>query len=539
VESITIAAIFPVALAIAFLFGFGARLIGLPALVGFLIAGFVLNLLGVEGNATISRVGDFGVTLLLFTIGLKLKLRNLARPEVWGGASLHLLITTVLFSLLFYGLAIAGAPLFADLDAGTAVLIAFTASFSSTVFAVKVLEEKGEMSSLHGRTAIGILIMQDIFAVIFLTVSTGKIPTIWAIPLLAALLLIRPVMGWILDRVGYGELLPIFAMFTAVALGARAFELVNLKPDLGALIIGMLLANHKRAGEVADTLFGLKELLLVGFFLSVGLAGLPNIAQVTVALILMVLIPFKTWLFFWLLVRFNMRARSATLAAFSLTNYSEFGLIVAAVSVSNGWLGPEWLAAMAISLAISFIAAAPLNAKSHSVYGRYLERLKPFETPTLHPEEHPPDLGRARVVIFGVGRIGTAAYDHIVGQHGHVVVGVESNPDRVREHEAAGRRVVLGDAIDPDFWERVRRGGADTTDVVMLAMPEHRANLFAVKQMRATGFTGYVAALAEHPDQEQALEAAGANLTRNLAAEAGAGFAAEVAKSIGSAAKPA
>ena len=215
-EDITIAAIFPLALAIAFLLGFGARLIGLPALVGFLVAGFVLNALGVKDDETLKLVGDFGVTLLLFTIGLKLKVKNLARPEVWGGATLHALITTVIFSFVFYGLAIAGAPLFADLGPGTLVLIAFAASFSSTVFAVKVLEEKGEMSSLHGRTAIGILIMEDVFAVIFLTVSTGKVPSVWAVPLILGLFLFRPVMAWILDRVGHGELLPIFAMFSAL-----------------------------------------------------------------------------------------------------------------------------------------------------------------------------------------------------------------------------------------------------------------------------------------------------------------------------------
>ncbi|MCC5023733.1 MAG: cation:proton antiporter [Candidatus Synoicihabitans palmerolidicus] len=74
-----------------------------------------------------------------------------------------------------------GIPRFTDLFFQTAALIAFALSFSNTVFAVKSLEENGEMGSLHGRIAIGILIMQDILAVLFLTVSTGKIPSLWAI----------------------------------------------------------------------------------------------------------------------------------------------------------------------------------------------------------------------------------------------------------------------------------------------------------------------------------------------------------------------
>ena len=99
-------------LPIAFFFGFLARQVGLPPLVGFLVAGFVLNAIGVEGDAVIDKVGDFGVMLLLFAIGLKLKVKGLARAEVWAGATLQMSITVVVFSVIFYGLALAnrGVP---------------------------------------------------------------------------------------------------------------------------------------------------------------------------------------------------------------------------------------------------------------------------------------------------------------------------------------------------------------------------------------------------------------------------------------------
>ena len=163
-QSISIVSVIPFALAVAFLLGFGARVIGLPPLIGFLAAGFVLNAIGIEGDEIIEKVGDIGVMLLLFAIGLKLKVK--------GGASLHMLCVVAVLSVVFYSLALAGFSLFASLSLQTAVLLAFACSFSSTVFAVKVLEEKGEGGALHGRTAIGILIMQDIYAVIFLTASS-------------------------------------------------------------------------------------------------------------------------------------------------------------------------------------------------------------------------------------------------------------------------------------------------------------------------------------------------------------------------------
>ena len=186
-------------IAIAFLFGLVARQFRLPPLVGFLVAGFVLQTLGKEGGETLRSVSDLGVTLLLFSIGLKLRVRSLMRPEIWGSTTLHAGFVVLLFAPLLYGAAFFFAPSL-GLDWQTAFLIAFALSFSSTVFAVKALDENGDLGAAHGRVAIGILVMQDIFAVIFLTASTGKIPSAWAILAIPILLLARQAFGWIVSR---------------------------------------------------------------------------------------------------------------------------------------------------------------------------------------------------------------------------------------------------------------------------------------------------------------------------------------------------
>ena len=179
----------PTWIVVAFGLGFLGRLVGLPPLVGFLIAGFALNAMGVQGSDIVDSLADLGVTLLLFCIGLKLRIGTLARPEVWAGASLHMSITVVVFGLACWGLAAAGLVGFTDLDLRTAALVAFALSFSSTVFAVKIFEDKGEMASLQGRVAIGILIMQDVIAVVFLSATSGTWPSVWALGLLALPLL--------------------------------------------------------------------------------------------------------------------------------------------------------------------------------------------------------------------------------------------------------------------------------------------------------------------------------------------------------------
>jgi predicted Kef-type K+ transport protein len=180
-------------ISLAFFLGLLARLISLPPLVGFLATGFVLNYLGIASGEMLQKLADLGITLLLFTVGLKLNLKVLIRPQVWAVTALHISIIIVLFGAAIFGLALLGISLFSGLDLKLSLMLAFALSFSSTIFAVKFLEDKGEMKSLHGRIAIGILVMQDLAAVIFLVASTGNFPSPWA--LLLFLLIPRRVMA--------------------------------------------------------------------------------------------------------------------------------------------------------------------------------------------------------------------------------------------------------------------------------------------------------------------------------------------------------
>ena len=508
-------------LAIAFALGYAARQIGLPPLVGFLAAGFALKGLGFESSPLLAQVADLGVILLLFSIGLKLKIETLLKPEVWAGASLHMMATVVVFGLGIFAFAAAGVHLFAELDLATSALVAFALSFSSTVFAVKALEEKGEMQAMHGRVAIGILIIQDIIAVVFITISTGKVPSVWALALFG-LVLLRPLLFRIMDRCGHGELIPLFGLFAALVLGAEAFDLVGLKPDLGALILGVLLAKHGRAGEISDSLMNFKDILLIGFFLNIGLSGTLSLGALMIALFFVLLLPFKVALFFALLTRFRLRARSSSLASLSLATYSEFGLIVAAIGVTNAWIATDWLAVIAIALAATFVLGSPLNAMAHGIYARFHDRLMPWESKTRHPEDQPIHAGEARIAVLGMGRIGTGAYDTMRARFGDIVIGLDSDPDKVSAHCEAGREVILGDATDTDFWQRVQ---PSKILLVMLTLPQLSANLDMVRRLTDGPYDGRITAVARFPDEVEILEQAGVHLALDSFTEAGAGFA--------------
>ncbi len=520
----------PLWIALAFIFGLAVKLVGLPPLVGFLATGFVLHGLGIQGGETLQEIADLGVTLLLFSIGLKLKPASLLKKEIWATASVHMLVCVVLLGSGIYWLAASGFSLFAELGLGASLTLAFALSFSSTVFAVKVLEEQGEMSALYGRVAIGILIIQDILAVVFLTFSAGKIPTWWALLLIAGL----PVIRWgclrILDRCGHGELVVLFGLLLALVLGASLFEAVGLKPDIGALIIGVLVSSHPKASEVSNALLSFKDLFLVGFFLSIGLSGAPSFDTLGVALLLLPAVLFKTVLFLVLLARFSLKARTALLGSLSLANYSEFGLIVGSVAIANGWLEPHWLIVIALALSLSFVLAAPLNTFSHALACRLEPRLLFLETRQRHPEEVLIDPGEVQVAVLGMGRVGQGVYDWMRETYGDVVVGLDFNPEKVAALRKSGRHVLLGDAEDRNFWRRLKMKSRPLR-LAFLTFGQS-ANLTAARSIRVLGGEVPLAAVAHYADEEQALRDAGVDLVFDLYAKAGEGFAEAADKAV-------
>jgi predicted Kef-type K+ transport protein len=515
----------------AFVFGAAAGRVGLPPLVGYLAAGFALNHFGVQGGETLESIADAGVTLLLFTIGLKLKLKSLGKPEVWAGATIHMLITVAVLGAGIGGLAVAALPYFRSLSLPGILLVAFALSFSSTVFAVKVFEAKNEMPSRHAAIAIGILIMQDIVAVVFLAASTGKMPSVWALVLVAALLVLRRLLERFMDRCGHGELLMLFGIVMAAA-GYASFEEVGLKGDLGALVFGMLLANHGKASELAERLLSFKDLFLVGFFLNIGISGTPTWSAFGIALLLVVAIPFKAALFFGILTRFKLRSRTAMLSSLSLANYSEFGLIVGSIGAAKGWIHSDWLMVVAIALSFTFVLAAPLNAAAHTIYARMAGRLKRFETAVRLKEDEPIHPGKAEVGIIGMGGVGAAAYDEMTRRYGDVVMGMDFCMETVSRHRELGRNVIYGDAHDSDFWERIDLADS-RIQVVMLAIPNPKTSKFAVGQLQHLGFEGKVAASVRYEDEIELLKEAGIDAAYNLYEEAGLGFADHVCSHTG------
>lgn len=500
---------------IAFVLGLAVRHLGQPTLVGYLIAGIGLNAFGVEGGDTLRHIAHIGVMLLLFVVGLKLRLKSLIRPEVMAGSLLHMALSVVSLGavlILVFGMS----------DAAGA-LVATALAFSSTVVAAKVLEGKKELRAFHGRVAIGILVMQDLVAVALLSSAGGTAPSPWALALLG-LPLLRPLLFKLTDISGHDELLVLFGLLMALVVGGAGFEALGLSGELGALLMGAMLADHPRSAELSHGLWGLKEMLLIGFFLQIGMAGIPSLEQVGIALLLTALLPLKAALFFFLLLLFKLRARTAFLAGLSLATYSEFGLIVADMAVRGGWLDNGWMITIAMAVVFSFVVSGPFNRHAHRFYERFAEGLEGFERDQYHPDDEPVHLGNSHIVIMGMGRVGTAAYD-LLTKRQQRVVGLDSDPAKVEQQRRQKRRVLFADAEDSGFWQKLELEGIHA---ILLAMPDLEANTIAARQLRKRGYRGLIIAATSYRDHIPILERAGANMAYDYFSGAGVGFAEHV-----------
>jgi len=224
-----------------------------------------------------------------------------------------------------------------------------------------------------------------------------------------------------------------------------------------------------------------------------------------------------------------LRARTGFLASLSLSNYSEFGLIVGAIGVSSGWMNAEWLVIIAVALSITFVFSSLANNKAHVLYASLENVLCKFERQQRLPDDLPIEVGGAQVLVFGMGRVGAGVYDTLLKKYGDNLLGIDSDLNAVNKNIKLGRNVIVGDATDYDFWERLRPG---SVKMIMLDVPNIIELLAAIKMIKQTGYQELIAVAVKHNDYIEPLKKAGVDSVFNVYAEAGSGFANHVCENI-------
>ena len=491
--------------------GFAATLLRLPPLVGFLAAGFVLGASDLPNLDFVQTLGDLGVAVLLFTIGLKLDPRVLARREVAGTAAIALVLLTTLSAALVVPLVLVGLWVDTVTPAG-AVALCFALSFSSTVVVVKLLEDRDDAASLYGRIAIGVLVAQDIAAVAYMTFSSEEPPSPWALSLVA-LWPASGLFGKVLNRIDHREMRTLFGMSMALLPGYLLFDILGLDGDLGALIMGALLASHPAAKELSSALFTIKELLLVGFFLAIGMDGVPGAGAFVLAAALLLLLPVRALVYAVVVRLMRMRRRTSVMTGLAMTAYSEFALIVVSVAVRQKLLGGGWTAAVSLALALSFIVSSIVNRRPAGLVRRMTGRIPHRPSSTLHPEERPLNLLGVRTVVFGMGRVGRATYNRLYADGETGVLGIDNDASKVETLAKQGYNILEADATDQEFWDRL---DAVHATKAVLAMSEPGANVRVLEWLNRSSFEGRVIAVAAFDDEAETMRRAGVDAVINM-----------------------
>ena len=494
-------------MALAFLGGAIAGRLQLPVFVGYLITGLLLGSAGIKVTETLEHAGEIGVLLLLFGIGLHIRLPTLLSKAVLLAGGVHLLMSTAVF---------VGIAQFLGLPLQEALVWGVLLSFSSTVLAAKTLEGSGALSTYYGRTAIGILILQDVVAIGVMSVASDAQPSLWALALVPAALLFRWCLPLIIDRLHNAELQLLLAVLVALGV-AEAFHAFGLSGELGAIMAGALVAHHEKSEQLGHRLWALKEILLVAFFVGIGLHVSPTADDWAVASVLTLMLPLKAWLFFALLVAVGLRARTAFLTGTVLTSYSEFTLIAGAMAHAGGMLSASGLSILALTTVLSFVIHLPVNRLSQRLYDYYRPWLHRFERDCPHPDQYACNMDEATHLVLGMGRTGTAAYRYL-DRSGAQVLGMDTDASVLERHRAEGRRMTQGDSQDAELWSGV---SLSEIEGVVITLPSFDGRLRVTGLLREQAPNALISTFALHEGEVTALQEAGADRVSFLLAEAG------------------
>lgn len=503
----------------AFLVGQTFRIISLPPLVGFILSGYLFTIIGMSDDIGLLELpAEIGVELLLFSIGLKIRPSAFLNRYLIAVVLIHTLFITVLFFLL------SGI----NIPLEEKIIICIALSFSSTVIATKSLESRKELTSFHGRLSVLIIIFQDIIALALLGYMQSSSLSISTLYLLILPVFI-PVIKFVLSRIEDDEeLLLLATILISLFLGSYLFKYFGLTGEIGALVMGILLSGYNSAEKLSEKIWSLREILLLAFFISIGMQITITNDAIGIFLILMSLLLIKSIILFSLLISFKLRSYTSFLMIISLSTFSEFSLIVMSILTKQAAIDDGIISAIILSVSISFIIAAILNKHAHRLYELCEKYLIKIERKTHHPDEEPHTCGDAEVMILGLGRFGGAIFD-LMNKNEIKTAGFDSNTDLVKKFIKKKRRAAFADAEDPGFWSKLRFG---KLRVIILALPEYEAQKRSIIQARRYGFDGKIIVPSRAKEDTHELEILGADIIFDPYEAAAIGISDNLVKNI-------
>jgi Kef-type K+ transport system membrane component KefB len=503
-----------------------------PLVVAFIAVGIlagpdVLNI--ARSTDYISLMSEMSIAVLLFLVGLKLDLKLI---RTLGPVALATGLGQVGFTAVF-GFLICVAL---GIDWLTAVYVGVALTFSSTIIIVKLLSDKREIDSLHGRIALGFLIVQDIVVVLaMVTLSAmgvgaaedtgaGDIVIVMAsgVGILAAVaLFIRYLAEPVLTHVARSaELLVIFVVGWAAAFAAVG-DWLGFGMELGGLLAGVSLASTQFRDAIGSRLGSLRDFLLLFFFIGLGVSlDLSTLGeQVGPAVVLSAFVLIGNPLIVLAIMGYmGYRRRTGFLAGLTVAQISEFSLIFMAMGVTLGHVTQESMGLVTLVGLVTIGLSTYMITYSHELYARLEKWLGRFERQSAFREDGvvTEEVGASHeFILFGLGRYGREIGRRLT-ERGHSVLGIDFDPEAVNAWRSAGYPGYFGDATDPDFVAHLPLRGVrgiiaaipKTSDSLAHADPR----LALLYGLRNQGFRGKIAVAMHTATDAEALRRQGADV---------------------------
>ena len=537
---------FAVLLIVSALAGAFAVRLRQPVLIAYIVVGILVGpaVFGiVTAHDEVALLAEIGVTVLLFVVGLKLDLHHIRHiGPVALATGLGQLGFTIVFGFLI--IVLMGKSLM------DALYVAVALTFSSTIIVVKLLSDKRELDSLHGRIAVGFLIVQDVAVVLaMMTMSALRghgddailaVAGHLALRLVGAgvlmFVLMRYVLPWLVHAMARTqELLLIFAIAWGTGLAALG-ELAGFSKEAGAFLAGFSLASTSYREAMNARLTGIRDFMLLFFFVDLGakldFSTLGGELWPAVILSLFVLIG-NPLIVMAIMGYMGYRKRTGFLAGLTVAQISEFSIVFVAMGITLGHVGVEALGLTTLVGLVTIMVSTYMILYSQPLYERLapllgvFERARPFRE--LAVERQGRAAGQPDIVVFGLGRYGARLMRQL-RQAGIAVIGVDFDPEIVRQLRRQRLPVRFGDGEDPGFLES--RPLADARWVVT-TFPQWDSNRAFLHALGEAGFKGRIAGVVRDDIHGAALGAAGVERVLNpfndAADYAARAFAVEIA----------
>lgn len=494
-----------------------------PLIIAFILIGIAAgpSVLGfVSVQSQIDLLAQVGITVLLFLVGLKLDIHQIRRVgPVALATGLGQLGFTIVFGFLLTLLL--GKPWL------EALYIAIALTFSSTIIIVKLLSDKRELDTLHGRIAVGFLIVQDIAVVIammFMSSLQGKGEGEALLPLVLSVLgrialaavLMAVLIRWVLDRLTSvmarsQELLLIFAVAWGTGLAAFG-EWAGFSKEAGAFLAGFSLASSHYREAISSRLSGIRDFLLLFFFIDLGskldLGTLGGDLLPALVLSLFVLIG-NPLIVMAIMGAMGYRKRTGFLAGLTVAQISEFSIIFVAMGISLGHVGNQTLGLVTLIGLVTIALSVYMIQYSAPIYERLSPWLSVFERRQAGdgPEGLPAaDEPAPAVIVIGLGRYGSQLAGKLADD-GIRVLAVDFDPEAVQAAQARKLPSVFGDSLDPAFLEVLP---LHDRAWVVSTLPDFDSNYTLLKLLTKSRYAGELAIVARDDATGLALKQVGA-----------------------------